>query len=337
VTGSSLVGRTELALTDTSRPDPFATDGRPRELAVWIRYPAAAGASGSPAPYVPAAWTNLLTNEGVFSQDLNVVRTNSIEDAPLDGRPPVVMLMPGLGAPVASYTALAEDLASHGYAVVGVNPTGSTDVAFPDGRIAPATALGNVSAMDVPSWYASAERVTNVWADDDAFVLRTLAATPPKIGALDFDRVAFLGHSLGGAASFEACRQESACAAAIDLDGTLWTEVRHTGLEAPSLAVRAAPAESCDAFCAAANADFTAIDAIGDFTQVSVAGSLHQNFSDMGLLWRPLAHLATLGPIDAGRMTEITRGLVVAFLDEHVRAAAPGSFSTTASGYAEVR
>ena len=59
-----------------------------------------------------------------MSQDLNAVRTNSIAGAPLDGHPPVVMLLPGLGEPVAAYSALAEDLASHGYAVVGMNPTG---------------------------------------------------------------------------------------------------------------------------------------------------------------------------------------------------------------------
>ena len=35
-TGPSAVGRTELALNDTARVDPFASDGRTREIAVWI-------------------------------------------------------------------------------------------------------------------------------------------------------------------------------------------------------------------------------------------------------------------------------------------------------------
>jgi dienelactone hydrolase len=258
-------------------------------------------------------------------------------DAPLDGRPPVVVLLPGLPEPVASYSALAEDLASHGYAVVGINPTGSTGVAFPDGHSAPAMPLGAVEGMDVPSWYKSADRVTNVWAADAAFVVRNLAANPPAIGALDFDRVAYVGHSLGGAASFQACRDNVHCAAAIDLDGTLWTDVRHTGLEAPSLVVRAAPAEACDPFCDAANADFATVDAVGDSTIVSVAGSKHQNFGDMGLMWRPVAHFGALRAIDALRMTQITRSLVGSFLDEHVRDAPAGTFSTTASGYPEVR
>jgi len=337
VTGASPVGRAELALTDASRTDPFATDGRPRELAVWIWYPATAASTGQAAPYVPAPWAGLVDNEGLLSQDLQTVHAHSIADAPLDGKPPVVILFPGLGQPVAMYTAMAEDLASHGYAVVGINPTGSTTVVFPDGHIVPATALGNVSGADVPSWYANAEKVTNVWVADAAFVVETLTADPPEIGALDFGRLAYLGHSLGGAASFEACRQDAQCAAAVNLDGTLWTEVRHTGLEPPSLAVRAAPKEPCDAFCEAADADFATVDAIGDSTQLRVAGSQHMNFSDMGLMWRPLGHLVSLGAIDAERMTAITRALVVSFLDEHVRDAAAGTFATTASGYAEVR
>ena len=337
VTGPSEIGRTEITLTDPSRADPFATDGRSRELAVWIWYPATPGSSGADAPYIPAAWADLVGNEGLFSQDLRALRARSIADAPLEGRPPVVVLLPGLGQPVGSYTALAEDLASHGYAVVGVNPTGSMAVVFPDGHVTPAMPLGNVEGMNVPSWYLSAERVTNVWVDDTAFVVRSLAATPPRIGGLDLSHVAYVGHSLGGAASVEACAQDAQCAAAVDLDGTLWTEVRHTGLEAPSLVIRAAPMEPCDAFCVAANADFATFDAIGDSRVVRVAGSQHMNFSDFGLMWRPLGHLVSLGAIRGDRVTEITRALVVSFLEEYVRGAPAGTFSATASGYAEVR
>src|SRR5437879_1740906 len=76
VTGASAVGRTELALRDSARRDPFATDGRTRELAVWIWYPAVAG-SGVRAPYLSPAWAPLVNNEGPLSQDLNAVSTNS--------------------------------------------------------------------------------------------------------------------------------------------------------------------------------------------------------------------------------------------------------------------
>ena len=230
-----------------------------------------------------------------MSQDLNAVGTNAIADAPLDGTPPVVVLLPGLGQPVAAYSALAEDLASHGYAVVGINPTGSALVEFPDGHVVAPTALGGIDPAllsDIPGWYDAAARIADVWVADAAFVVETLAASPPAIGALDFDHVAYLGHSMGGAASFEACRQDARCAAAVDLDGTLWTDVRHTGLTTPSLVLRHDPAGECDGFCEAANADFATVEAAGNSQQFSVAGSQHMDFSDLRAAARARRHAA---------------------------------------------
>lgn len=98
VTGPAMVGRIELALTDAGRPDPFVTDGRARELAVWIWYPAVEGSSGAAAPYLPSTWADLVNSAAILSQDRNAVVTNAIAGAPLDGEPPAVVLMPGLGS-----------------------------------------------------------------------------------------------------------------------------------------------------------------------------------------------------------------------------------------------
>jgi pimeloyl-ACP methyl ester carboxylesterase len=339
VTGTSAVGRTELALTDEGRPDPFATDGRARELAVWIWYPAAAGSTGVAAPYMPSTWADLVNSAGILSQDLNAVRTNSIADAPLDGHPPVVVLLPGLGQPIAAYSALAEDLASHGYGVVGINPTGSALVEFPDGHVVAPTALGDIDPAllsDIPGWYDAAAGITDVWAADAAFVVESLAASPPEIGALDFDHVAYVGHSMGGAASFEACRQDARCSAAVDMDGTLWTDVRHTGLTAPSLVLRHDQSGECDGFCEAASADFASVEAAGDSEQFAITGSQHLDFSDLGLLGGATDMFLPVGPIDAERMTLITRDLVRSFLDEHLGGSAAGAFAGAVERYPEL-
>jgi dienelactone hydrolase len=336
VTGAAAVGRIELALRDGARPDPFATDGRTRELAVWIWYPAAEGTTGVAAPYLPTAWAPLVNNLGPLSQDLNAVHTNSVADAALDGRPPVVVLMPGLGQPIASYSALAEDLASHGYAVVGINPTESTDVVFPDGHVVPATPLGGIAEMTIDDWYVSAERVTTVWAQDAEFVVRTLATSPPQIGELDFDRVAYVGHSVGGAASFEACRQDPQCSGAVNLDGTLWTEVRHTGLDVPSLLLQQDRGESCDQFCERATTDFEIAMADELAQRFVVEGSQHMSFSDAGLMWGPATRPA-LGSIDADRMSVITRDVVRSFLAVHVLGAPATTFADAVGRYSELR
>ena len=337
VTGSSSVGRIEIVLNDTARPDPFFTDGRTRELAVWIWYPAVERASGAPAPYVPAAWAPLVDEvPAPLSQDLTKVRTNSTGNATLDGQPPAVVIMPGLGQPVASYSALAEDLASHGYAVIGINPTGSADVVFPDGRVVGTSEAGGVNEMDIDRWYESAARVAEVWAADAKYVVRALAASPPHIGALNFERVAYIGHSMGGAAAFEACRRDATCAAAVDMDGTLWTDVRNTGLEAPRLLLQDDQTGECDPFCQRAAPDFDRVMAAENAERFAIAGSRHMNYSDLGLMWGP-ANATVLGTIDADRMTVITRDMVRSFLDVHVGGAAPSTFVEVGDRYAEVK
>ena len=333
VTGASAVGRTEIALNDTGRTDPFATDGRSRELAIWIWYPAVAGSPEAAAPYVPDAWAPLLSDLPL-SQDLTAVSTNAMADAALEGRPPVVVLQPGLAQPVAEYTTLAEELASHGYAVVGINETGSAPTAFPDGHTVPATPLGGISAMDIDAWYASAERVTDVWVADAQFIVKSLSESPPAIGALDFSRVAYVGHSLGGAAAFEACSQDATCAAAVDLDGTLWTDVRQTGFSAPHLLLEKAASDGCDQFCSRAATDYATVMGTGDSERLSVAGTVHMSFSDVGLRWGIANGL--LGSIDAERMTLITRDAVRSFLDVHVLGAPAADFTATVARYAEL-
>jgi predicted dienelactone hydrolase len=245
-----------------------------------------------------------------------------------------VVLQPGLAQSVADYSTLAEELASHGYAVVGINETGSAPTVFPDGHITPATPLGGISAMDIDAWYASAQRVTDVWVADAQYVVKSLSDTPPAIGALDFSRVAYVGHSLGGAAAFEACSQEATCVAAVNLDGTLWTEVRHTGFSAPHLLLQAAAADTCDEFCSRAAVDFATVMATGDAARFSVAGTVHQNFSDVGLRWGIANGL--LGSIDAERMTLITRDTVRSFLDVHMLRTPAADFTATVARYAEL-
>jgi dienelactone hydrolase len=342
-TGDSAVGRIELALTDSARVDPFATDGRPREIAVWIWYPTAKGNAAAMAPYLPKAWADAANNvngpAAVLFQDNNAVRTNSIASAPLQGQsPPVVVLMPGLGNSIAEYSELAEDLASHGYAVVGINPTGSsTVVGFPDGHLVYGTPEGSIAETSVDAWYASASRVVGVWVDDAKFVVSTLAKSPPAVGALDFSRVAYVGHSLGGNASFEVCARETRCVAAVSLDGTIFSQVRRTGLKVPGLILQANNKVTCDDFCQRRKDDFKALTVTGPVRDLALDGAEHLNFSDNSVLFMPLLRpVGQLGSIDGARGVLITRDVVRAFLDQGVRGAPASTFEATVRRYGEL-
>ena len=342
-TGPSAVGRIEIALTDSARVDPFASDGRPREIAVWIWYPTAPGNTAPKAPYLPKAWADAANKTtgpaGVLFQDNNAVHTNSIASAPLQAKsPPVVVLMPGLGNSIAEYSELAEDLASHGYAVVGINPTGSSQVVgFPDGHLVYGTPEGSIAETNVDDWYATASRLVLVWVDDASFVVSALAKSPPAVGALDFSHVAYVGHSLGGNASFEVCARDSRCVAAVDLDGTIFSPVRGTGLKVPGLILQANDKVSCDAFCQRKKADFKALTMSGPVRDFAIDGAEHLNFSDNSVLFMPALHaIGSLGSIDGARGVLITRDLVRAFLDQGVRGTPASTFEATVGRYREL-
>ncbi|HWE50903.1 MAG TPA: hypothetical protein VG273_14005 [Bryobacteraceae bacterium] len=101
---------------------------RDRELMVFMWYPAQGGASGKRPEYIPGKWGELKAR-GMFpdpAKRLREIRVNSIENAtPDEGAHPVLVMLPGMGRIPADYTTLAEDLASEGYVVAGVTPTGS--------------------------------------------------------------------------------------------------------------------------------------------------------------------------------------------------------------------
>lgn len=340
-TGPSPVGRVELALRDDSRTD-LAADDSARELAVWIWYPTAQ-TSGLKAAYRPGNWAAAANEEygpsPLLFQDHGAVQTNAFANAKVDGRPSVVVLLPGLGMAIPDYSTLAEELASYGYAVVGINITGSSAlVGFPDGRLVRGTKSGMLAEMlTLEETYRRSSELITVWAADAAFVVKTLAATPPVIGALDFSRPAYIGHSLGGAASFEICRDGRRCAATIDLDGTLWSDVRTAGPAVPALVLQSSALAICDELCALAATDFTRLKGTGSVRTFRLEGSRHMNFSDYSVLFAPLLYSAEqLGLIDGQRMVKITRDLVRTFLDAHVRGDG-GLFTTVTTSYPELR
>jgi hypothetical protein len=140
-TGPSPVGTTSAYLKDVSRPDPWAAGVNARELMVSVWYPAAPS-DGPRARYMTPAESELqLTSRGITGVPpdvLSTVRTNAASGAaPAEPQRalPLVVLSPGFTNARSALTALAEDLASHGYVVAGIDHTyESFATAFPDGR-----------------------------------------------------------------------------------------------------------------------------------------------------------------------------------------------------------
>src|SRR5581483_1720394 len=137
-TGPFSVGRLMYDWVDASRTDSLApVANQKRELTVWMWYPATPTKSSKPVDYLPAPWrTALARYQGglgstFLSRDPSLVHAHSISNAevsPAQPTYPVVIMRSGIGALNTDYTTLAEDLASHGYIVVGMYAPYSTSV-----------------------------------------------------------------------------------------------------------------------------------------------------------------------------------------------------------------
>jgi dienelactone hydrolase len=321
-TGPGAVGMTSLWLTDASRPDPWATEVSARELMVSLWYPAEPS-DGPRAPYMTAAESALfLAGKGagdVPPDTLSTVRTNAVADAPPAGPPrglPLVVLSPGFTFPRATLTGLAEDLASHGYVVAGIEHTYESEAtAFPDGRVTTCRAR-EAPRRDRP------EKVAAGRAADVRFVLDQLTgARPASPGAtlIDPDRIAMAGHSIGGAAAVAAMLADARVRAGIDMDGATSAEIPDAGLARPFLflgkpppAIVKGPGSTVSTW----ERDWRRLT--GWKRWLVVAGAIHASFTDLTLIVDQ-AGIEVGAHLPGARSLDITRAYVLAFFDQHLR------------------
>ena len=138
-TGPHPIGTTWFSIRDTSRAERFSTDpAARREFPVQVWYPAAAGATGTRAPYArPEEMSFLGIIPKFLSKQATLVRTHAILDAPpADGRAPVLIFSHGYTGYIAQNTPQVEELVSRGYVVASIGHTGeAAAVPFPDGRV----------------------------------------------------------------------------------------------------------------------------------------------------------------------------------------------------------
>jgi Platelet-activating factor acetylhydrolase, isoform II len=182
-------------------------------------------------------------DERFFYARLALVKAHSIEDqeiSPNQPSYPVVIMRAGGGALSADYTTVAEDLASYGYVVAGIDaPYRTSIVVLPDGRV-----ITHPPQNDPDNWPpAQADSLINrllpMWIDDIEFVLSQLerlnTANPSGrfTGRLDMTRLAIFGHSFGGAQVLQFCHDDAPCKAGIDVDGAPYGSVVRDGLKEP--------------------------------------------------------------------------------------------------------
>jgi dienelactone hydrolase len=344
-TGSYAVGRTLLDWTDLNRDDPYsAAIGKHRELMVWLWYPASASQQSKPADYVPSAWASELPWRPVTIPER--VRVHAVANAPIAATQqayPVLVFSTGYGNLPSDYTSLIEEIASHGYFVLGITNTYSAPVVrFPDGRVANHLADASFPRGPEQAIRSAGDRMVKVWEADIRFSIDSLTEMNSDsknrfYGRLDLARLGLFGQSFGGAAASEACSVDLRCKAAVDIDGNLFGDVRKEQIKVPFLFVlsdwtlrppwlqRTLSSVSVKRFQRQqAELDQETQDTcMGSMHcwKAHIPGTRHFNSTDLAVLYSPgLRMMGYLGPVDGAKGLAETSSCVRVFFDKMLTA-----------------
>jgi len=358
-TGQFAVGREVYDWVHETTPGNLSpVRGAKRELLVWIWYPADAAERVTGEDYLPAPMrTAIEQGRGVLinkflTRDLAKVRTHSLRDPKVAAERqsyPVVLFRAGGSQEVVNYSALTEDLASHGYVVVGFDaPYRTFAVVFPDGRVVKRVPQNNPELCAEKSGGEQDEcaaPLLNAWTRDASFVLdrmQTMNAAGESgkfAGRLDMTRVGVFGHSFGGAVAAQFCQQDSRCKAGIDVDGALHGSVIHTGVERPFLILLSDHSQESDAETRPVKRDLQSFyDRLPAESRLYLAirGANHFTFSDDGALLkshfvRGVFRVFGMLGMDGARQIAVTAYCVQTFFDHYLKdeSISPSEFSSS--------
>jgi predicted dienelactone hydrolase len=360
-TGPFAVGRDVYDWADDATLDTLApAPGTKRELLVWIWYPSDAGQSAATDEYLPAQMRQAAEPAGgplkLLTRDLSKVHAHSILGANVSWRRPsysVVIMRAGASSEVWNYSTLAEDLASHGYFVVGFDaPYRTFAVTFPDGRVIRRTPENNpelCEGQQRAQQTCCVSRVMSAWTSDIAFVLdrllqlNTSDAAGKFQGRLDLTRVGVFGHSFGGATAAQFCHDDSRCKAAIDVDGRPFGNVIQDGLRQPFLFLMSDHSHESDPerIMADIQSIYDRLPADGRL-QVTIRGANHFLFSDDGALLKSHIVMRTLRAfgvvgIDGRRQLAVTAYCVHTFFDAYLKGTNTSSLKIAFPQYPEIQ
>jgi len=361
-TGRAGVGTTSWVLADSTRRESFVSTGASRSVEVVAWYPTKAStAAPSRAPYLregpveAATFAAAMRKPGAFDH-LAAVETHSLIDAAPSGQAkslPVLVFSHGYTGPVSAYSALLEDLASHGYIVLSIAHSYEAVAARQsDGSIATmldsagrlrqaildvlgewrdedstmarvARAKTESEQLGILKTYIDGVPKTNAvidrWVADTRFVLDQFARAPVGIAGelrrrADLDRIGVFGHSMGGVVAGEFCLRDGRCRAGLNLDGIPQSgSMIASRMRRPFMMVYSARPGRLGA------SDAIYEHAASRYYRVDVDETRHVDFSDMIFWAGPLKAAGASGSIAPIRAVALTRLIVRQYFDQELR------------------
>jgi predicted dienelactone hydrolase len=272
----------------------------------------------------------------VFTRDLSKVRVHSVSDAPMSSAKrtyPIAVMRTGSSALTLQYTTLAEDLASHGFVVVGFDAPYRTQlVVLPSEEVK--YRLPQNDPEEVPM--AQVNRLLMMWTEDVSFVLDRLQVLNDQddrgllTHRLDLARIGVFGHSFGGAQALQVCHDDSRCKAGIDIDGIAFGSAVTDGVKQPFMFLMGDhshdPGSETEGQTVAhdLHSIYERLPAT-DRVALMIEGADHYSFADGGVLKSHvlLSVLRALGlTIDGTRQLATTSACVRAFFGKYLNAEA---------------
>jgi predicted dienelactone hydrolase len=262
----------------------------------------------------------------------SLVRSDAFLDADVaGGAHPVLLYFPSWGGTRADNTALAEDLASNGFVVVGMDD------------MYPSRPLDFSSEASYEGSVRWGDRKVELQASAARRVLDTLGslnANDPEgrfTAHLDMTRIGALGFSFGGAVAGQLARDDHRVRAAADMDGWLFGDVAKHGLSKPFLILGGNDPDAAPPAVLENDKHLTPderyagildwIDGkqiVAGFQEnggflLTINGAEHFNFTDLPFL--PSIRHTSLGPIDATRAARVVREYLLQFFGHFLNGA----------------
>jgi uncharacterized repeat protein (TIGR03803 family) len=339
-TGPYSVGTFSMVMTDPSRTN-AAGGGINYQFMTTFWYPTVPQAGVLPAIYVepqlalspPYQYeegmnTNIETQN--WSAQVAAFFSHSLSNAPLAGnlaKYPVVLYDPGMFGNRRGNTDRAEELASWGYVVIGLDAIDTYVSVFPNGTVVPGQPVDFASLSAYGGWVA----VTENRLQDMQFVLDQLArlnsADPRMAGRLDLDRVGAFGYSCGGWTTAELCFRDSRCKAGAGMDGWFFeNDVLTQPLGVPFLDFRSDMGPDPDPGCELwrdGRMQFYRQQPANAYW-VKLASANHVYFHNVALIWDSATIAADSGtPMSGqiqtgGRVSQVLRAYLLSFFNKHL-------------------
>ena len=324
-TGKYNIGTITCDLTDNKREETFTqATGDFRKLAVQFWYPAD---------------TDIKTEYGTTAAKVSNQEKNY----------PVVIFSHGAFGVRSSNASACRELASHGYIVASIDHTyHSFYSSFADGSKVPvntdflnsalAASSGKLTAQEE---FTESHKWLNLRTADIEFVIDSLKTgdlgTQGELlkGHMDLGNIGLFGHSLGGAASAQVCRDRDDVKAAIVIDGTMLGDI--TGPEGNKDSLTKEPFKKPlllmyeSLFLEPQAKESSYLPNINAYNNskaeaysVCIKDSGHLNFTDLPRISPLLSKMLGVGTVDSYQCIKLVNDYTLAFFDKQLKGQASG-------------